>query len=274
MHILEKLERRFGHLAVPNVALALIGSQLLVYVLIITGQVGFNALALAPQAILSEGEWWRVFSFIIAPPWVAQSAFGAVFLAFFWYVFWLMSSALESAWGVFRFNLYLLLGIVFTLLGAFAGHLIAASPPIVVQPGFLYLSVFLAFATLHPEFEFYLFLVLPVKVKWLAYIVTGITAFSVLAAPSMGYRLAILAQVFNYLLFFGRELRQIGKARQRRARYEAQKEAEADQPFHTCSRCGATDKTHPDRGFRYRNENGELVAICDVCREDNSKAEG
>ena len=66
----------------------------------------------------------------------------------------MMSSALEAAWSVFRLNVFLLAGILFTIVGAMLGQLVSPSSTIVVSPIFLYLSVLFSFATLHPNVQF------------------------------------------------------------------------------------------------------------------------
>jgi hypothetical protein len=98
MTFLDRLEKRFGHLAVPNVVLVLIVAQVFMYGMILIGRVDYASLLLMPTKVLN-GEWWRLLSFVIAPPGVPVSPFGVIFLAFFWYLFWMMSGALESAWG-------------------------------------------------------------------------------------------------------------------------------------------------------------------------------
>lgn len=263
---LDHLERKYGRFAVPNVILTLVVAQLIVYALILTGRVAFGALPLIPKAVLANGEWWRLFSFVISPPWVADSAFSALFLAFFWYILWMMSQALESAWGVFRFNVYLLLGIAFSLLTAFAGQWLSPEAVVFVTPRFLYLSVFLAFATVNPDFEFLLFFVLPVKVKWLAWLAGALILLTLLSAPSLGQKLAVLGPVLNYGLFFGKELAQGVRARKRHRAFAEAREAEAGAPFHECGVCGATDQTHPEREFRYKTADGGAVCVCEACR--------
>lgn len=268
MKRLDRLEKRFGHLAVPNVVLTLIIAQLVIYAFILIGRIQLESLLLVPKAVLA-GEWWRLFSFLIAPPFVAGGALQALFLAFFWYIFWMMSSALESAWSVFRFNVYLLCGIAFSIIGAFLGQLISPEATLFVSPQFLYLSVFFAFATLHPNIEFLLFFILPVKVKWLAWLLGGLTAAGILFAPTMGERIALLATVLNYGLFFKDALAQSMQARQRRAKFEAERKETAAATRHLCSVCGATEVSDPDRDFRYKMADGDAICICDACRNES-----
>ena len=85
-----------------------------------------------------------------------------LFAFFFWYLFYLMGTVLESTWGAFRYNVYLLVGWAATVAVAFL------QPNAPASISFLQASVFLAFAYLYPDFQILLFFILPVKVKWLA----------------------------------------------------------------------------------------------------------
>lgn len=269
MKFLDSLEKRFSHLAVSNVVMVFIVAQLFIYAAIITGRLDLGSIVLAPKAVVS-GEWWRLLSFLIAPPYVAQTLFQALFLAFFWYILWFTSQSLEAAWGVFRFNLYLLAAIFFAVAGAFVGQVISPSGMVFVSTTFLYYCVFFAFATLHPNIQFLMFFVIPMKVKWLAWIIFGGGVLYFLALPSMGQRIAFAAPFLCYVLFFKEALSQSLEAKKRRAKFEAERRDAAGAALHTCSKCGASDKTHPDREFRYKTVNGDLVCVCEACRESNS----
>jgi hypothetical protein len=269
MKLLDSLEKRFGHLAVPNVVMVLVVAQLFIYAAIIVGGLDLRSIELSPGAVLG-GEWWRLFSFLIAPPYPAGTLFQALFLAFFWYILWFMSQSLEAAWGVFRFNLYLLTTILFAVAGAFIGQLISPSSTIFVSTTFLYYSVFFAFATLHPHIQFLMFFIIPMKVKWLAWIIFGFGALYFLGLPSMGHRIAFVAPFLCYVLFFKDALAQSMEARKRRAKFEAERQEAAGAALHTCSNCGASDKTHPDREFRYKTVDADAVCICEECREGHS----
>jgi len=265
MKILDSLEKRFGHLAVPNVILVLIVAQLFIYAAIMVGRLDVQSIELIPKAVFA-GEWWRLFSFMIVPPDIATGALSALFLAFFWYILFFMSQALEAAWGVFRFNLYLLAAVFFAIVGAFVGQLISPASVIVVSTTFLYWCVFFAFATLQPNVQFLMFFIIPVKVKWIAWLVFGVGSLAFLGLPSMGYRIAFAAPFLCYVLFSKDAMAQAVKAKKRRSEYKAERNLSADDAMHTCSECGATDKSHPEKDFRYKTVDNDVICFCGECR--------
>ena len=266
MNTLDKLEKRFGGWAVPNVMLYLITAQVLVYALVFGGVLSFSTMPLVPAAVIHDHQYWRLITFMIAPPSMA-SGFGLLFLALFWYILWMIGGAVEAVWGSFRFNVYLLLGIILTIVGAFTGQVIAPGSLVVIFPDFLYLSIFFAFAVLNPNFEFYILFVLPVKVKWLAMLSAVWLGIQFLGAPNWGMRLATLAPVLNFLLFFRDAFVHSVRAGRRRQQFQAKAREVAAEALHTCILCGATEKSHPERDFRYRMVEGEHVAVCSECRE-------
>lgn len=265
MKFLDSLEKRFGHLAVPNAILVLIVAQLFIYAAIIIGRLDIVSIVLFPKAVM-EGEWWRLLSFMIVPPDIATGAFSALFLAFFWYILFFMSQALEAAWGVFRFNLYLLAAILFAIIGAFVGQVVSPSSIIFASTTFLYYCIFFAFATQHPQIQFLMFFIIPVKVKWLAWLIFGVGVLGFLSLPTMGEKIAFAAPYFCYVLFFKDALTQSVQAKKRRAEFDAKRQARADEAMHICTSCGATERSHPERDFRYKAVDREALCLCNNCR--------
>jgi len=252
MALLDKLERRFGRYAVPNIALYIIIGQVFVLLTSMIGRVNLSWLVLVPQLVL-QGEWWRVFTFILVPP--PPGFFGYLHVAFVFYIFYLMSSALEEVWGAFRFNLFLLLGWVLTVGISFL------IPLSVVSNGFLGGSVFLAFAFLNPNFELLLFFILPVKMKWLALLTWVFYAFSFIRGPG-STRLMIVASVGNFLIFFAPDMLRGAKQRKRQVARKIEQRAEQDEPRHRCVVCGMTDRTNPEMDFRYCSKCANSECYC------------
>src|SRR5512138_3768952 len=101
MKLLDRLERKCGRYAIPNLTVYLIAGQSLFYVLNLTGKIGPGLTYLSGEALL-EGEWWRLATFPFDPPRLSP-----LFVLFAWYFFYLMGSALEAQWGEFRYNVFL-----------------------------------------------------------------------------------------------------------------------------------------------------------------------
>lgn len=266
MKFLDRLEKYLGFLAVPNVIATLIVAQLFIYGAMLTGRVELEGLLLVPKAVFG-GEWWRLTSFMIAPPYVPMSLFQGLFLAFFWYVLWMMSNTLEEEWGTLRLNVYLLTCVLLAVVGAFVGQIISPEGTIFVAPRFLYFCVFFAFATLNPNIQFLVMFIIPMKVKWMAWIILAFGVITFLVMPSTGHRLAFAAPFLGYVLFFRDSFKQTMVNRQRRAQFESDRCQAADGALHTCKQCGASDQSDPERDFRYKSVKNDMICICNVCRE-------
>lgn len=247
MRLLDKLERKFGRFAVPNLTFGIIICQAAVFLLSMSDRDVAEKLMLVPQLVL-QGEVWRLFTFLCIPPSYNGQFFGILFAIIFWWLFYMMGTALEMIWGTFRYNVYLLIGFAANVGVAF---IFPAQPASNV---FLELSVFLAFAYLNPDYELLVFFILPVKVKWLALLTWVVLGVALVRGPWM-VRVLTLASVANFIVFFGKDLYQRLHSRQRRARWEARqperKKKAGREPFHRCEVCGVTDISNPDMTFRY-----------------------
>jgi hypothetical protein len=243
MSFIDRLERLFGRFAISNISLYFVIGQVFVLLSAMLGRLRIESLILMPAWVM-DGEWWRLFTFLFIPP-AFGGTFGLIFVAFAWYLFYLMGSALEGNWGTFRYNLFLFIGYALTVAVAFifpnspATHLFLAG------------SVFLAFAYLHPDFELALFFILPVKVKWLALFTWLLYGWRFLQG-NWSVRLEILAAISNFLLFFGRDILLNMRHRKRTVARRAEKLARTEpEARHVCYVCGKTDVTHPQLDFRY-----------------------
>lgn len=262
MDLFQKAERHLGRYAIPNLSFWIMIGQVLVYGLALFTNFPTDALYLEPALVL-QGEVWRLFTFIFDPP-----AAHPVFLAFVWYFFYMMGSALEQTWGDFRYNCFIALGLCATAAVAFI------FPYATATNAFLMSSVFLAFAFLNPNFEILLFFIIPIRIKWLAlftWVLYGIT----IVLGTLPSKLSVLAATFNFFVFFGRDLVLSLKGQQRRRRFEAQRKGEAEEAFHRCTICGATDRSHPERSFAYKNGIGfceEHYDLMDSSEEEQEAA--
>ena len=78
--------------------------------------------------------------------------------------------------------------------------------------GMLIVSLFFAFARFYPEEVIYILFILPMKIKWMAWIMGAFLLLG-FVVNGMSYRMALVAAFANYLIFFGPEI--IHEARHR-----------------------------------------------------------
>lgn len=186
---MDRLERRLGDWALPDPALFLVGMNAAVWALSLV-KPGFPlALELDPARVLS-GEVWRLATFLFIPP-----LMGPLWMIFWLLLFYAYAQALENEWGEFRFCLYYGIGAAAT---AAASVLLGAGLSNVP----LNLSLFLAFADLYPDVELLLFFVIPVKVRWLAWLAWAGVLLQLLFGGWYA-RLALGAGLLNFAVFFG-----------------------------------------------------------------------
>ncbi len=139
---------------------------------------------------------------------------------------------------------------------------------------YLNMSLFLAFATIAGEMEVLLFFIIPIKVKWLAYvdmvyfaltiigglfqsvlpinILYGLFRIGIMATPV--YAVAALVSLLNFIVFYGmtRNYRTVSpKEIKRKAEYKHKIQAAGKGTKHKCAVCGRTEKDGEDLVFRY-----------------------
>lgn len=263
MDWLSKLERRFGKYAIPNLMYYIIIMYAGGFILqLINPSFYYQYLSLDASAIL-HGQIWRIITFMIQPP-----STSVIFIIFALYLYYMIGTQLERAWGAFRFNVYFFAGILFHVLAAILVYLITGiSLPI--DTWYLNMSLFFAFAALYPNVQFLLFFVIPVKVKWLALLDGAYFLYTVILAflPSYGggifgiiYKanaVAAVVSILNFIIFFlgSRNMKPYSPKQVKRKR-EFQKKIRpvntyANGAKHRCAVCGRTELDNPNLEFRY-----------------------
>ena len=190
MNWITKLERKYGRLCIPNLINILIGGQILVYAieLFVNQYISFY-LDLDRSGLLA-GQIWRVLTFVLVP----FSGGGPLSVILGIYFTWFIGSALEQEWGDFRFNLYVLLGMV--------GAVLACLLTGYADTYCLSLSLLLAFAMLYPEMQVLLFFVVPIKVKYFGWFSAALWVFGFLGMGPAG-KLNYLLCMLGFAAFFG-----------------------------------------------------------------------
>jgi membrane associated rhomboid family serine protease len=135
----------------------------------------FSRLFSFDRASFLSGQFWRVLTYQFS--WSGQGwAFipKYVFLFFTLFILYLMGAALEEEWGSANFIAFFLVSTIATagLAGWIGVGLLGAY--------FVSYTLLFVYAAVFPEQTFFLFAVLPIRVRWLAYIVAGILVYGVM----------------------------------------------------------------------------------------------
>ena len=246
MKFFQKMERKFGRYAIHN----------LMYYIIVLYLVGLGIAWLMPgfyvaylsldPAMILRGQIWRIFTFIIYPP--TTDPFFAIFVFLLYYS---LGRSLERVWGAFRFNVYILMGIVFHVAAALILYLVFGSR-VLLTTTYLNASVFFAYAASFPNDTFFIYFVLPVKAKWLAAF-EGFFYVLMFFTGGMGTRVEILMSLANFLIFFfmTRNYQRVNPREIKRRRDFQVQMRPVSRARHRCAVCGRTDEDSPGMEFRY-----------------------
>lgn len=244
MSFFSKMERKFGRFAIHN----LMNYIVVLYVLGMLVQfqspmLYWQYLSLDASAIL-HGQIWRIITFMIWPP--STNLFINVLLI---YLYYSLGTTLERVWGAFRFNVYFFMGVLGHVLAALLGYMLL-DLYLPLTTANLNMSLFFAFAVTFPETYFYIYLVLPVKAKWLALFYGVITVYTFFAGepymPIAATRCEIVLSFANFIIFFmmSRNYTHISPREIKRKReFKSQvKILPAGNSHHKCAVCGRTEK--------------------------------
>ncbi len=265
---LNKLERKFGKYAIPNLMYYIIILYIVGFVLSLFSDGAYlNYLVLDAEAIM-RGEVWRILTFIVMPP-----DSNPIFLLFALFLYYMIGTELERVWGSFRFNLFFFSGMLWHVIAALLAYFIFPEVKLVMGTAYLNLSLFFAFAAVYPNQQLYLFGIFPIKMKYLAWIDGAYFGYAILQAflPEYGghaiygpiYQaraLAAFVSILNFFLFFlatrknpinTRKAKQRSKAYHKAVNEATQERTTANGARHRCAVCGRTELDDPNLEFRY-----------------------
>lgn len=249
--VLKLLDRIVRPISIANLPMGLVVSQAIVLVACISNPFLPARLMLNWQLVL-QGEPWRLFTFMFVGP-VAPS----IFAIFYFFLLHLMGRYLELAWGTVRFCTFVYLGL---FLQAIAAYFMPGGG--FVSGTYIYATIFLAFATLNPNFILQVMFILPVKVKYLAWL-QGFGYAYAFATGDASTKVMVAASVGNYLLFFGESLYRRGTNFQRRRAWQAKVVDDSQKPRHVCVVCGIDSNTNRNIDFRYCSKCAGTPAYCE-----------
>ena len=276
--LLNNLERKIGKYAIRNLSLYIIIAYAIGYVLAIIDRM--DIFSLNPYYILNRFQIWRLITWILVPPTDIESMRGMdfIFTIIMLYFYYQIGKALERTWGAFRYNVYIFSGIIFTVIGAIVLYFISTANAggdetllmaagTMISQGFstyyINLSIFLAFAATYPNIQILLFFVIPVRMKWMAYVYVAINVYQFIFSGTAG-RIAIVMSLLNFIVFFfaTRNYKKVSfKDMYRRREYRSSvasgrtaagpSGASGSITKHKCAICGRTEKDGDDLEFRF-----------------------
>lgn len=285
---------------IPNLMLWICISNAIVFVLNYFFSLPIVDLLIFSSEKIMQGQIWRLFSFIFTFAAMSGSLFGSLIGAIFTILFYnWVGKLLEQVMGRLRFNLFYLYGILLMDLYLMLIYWIF-DVPTVADAHYLNLSMFLATATFIPEDKVFIYFVIPVKMKWLAWLDLGICLYQTIKfyvdyGALLGYLPTMLCigiclyalqpwvSILNYVLFFGKSVKHLfpgvratyqTRKRQHEFRQAKQPEPTPDwaknyrsasgaRPYrHKCTVCGRTDTDCPDLEFRYCSRCNGYFCYC------------
>lgn len=275
MKWLDRLERKYHKYAIPNLIQYIVGGMAIVFVFNVMNPGILSSLYFEPNLVL-QGQVWRLLTFLFIPRTTS----------FFWIIFSLLFTffvgrTLEQYWGTFKFNVYYLIGALGTIVvGILLG--LVSSGPVYLYNDYLNMSLFLALCMMIPEYEIRIYMILPVKLKYLGYVYGGFLGLQLLVSLVTGTWstvLEIVISMANFLIFFGPGLLNKRKQNYRRQQFKqanrqphktrtrtkkpGTKEGQVIQvAFHCCEVCGKTEVDDPNLEFRYCSKCGGRHEYC------------
>ena len=256
MKFLNKLERKFGRYAIRNLSAYIIALYAAGYLIELFFPEILGWLTLEPYYIL-HGQVWRILTWLIIPP--DSFGFFTIIMLFFYYS---LGNTLEQTWGRFRYNVYILGGLLATLIGAFVLYgilyLVYGGPVsfgAMFSTYYVNMSIFLAFAVSYPDMQVLLYFLIPIKIKWMGILYGIFILYSFWQNDWVG-RVVILVSLLNFIVYFlaTRNVRRVSPKeikRKQAFRREVHSAAKSGQPRHRCAVCGRTELDDDRLEFRY-----------------------
>ena len=276
---LYKWERKYGKYAISNLTVYLLVGWAIGYAVEIINADFLEYLTLDPYAIL-HGQIWRLFTWLIMPP----SNINFIFLIFMFLLYYSLGTALEQYWGKFFYNVYIFSGMLFTMICAFIAYFVLLFPKMrlddpeignllsqyagmivgsMFSTYYILSTIFFAYAALAPNQQLYLYMILPVKIKWIAWLDAAQILYHFiivgrLEGPQvLAYRICIIMSLLNFIIYFlaTRKLYRFNPkhVKQKVKFNQSMRQAQpaAGQPIHKCTVCGRTELDDENLTFRY-----------------------
>ena len=260
---------RHANQGIPNLMLIIcIGTLVMYLFMLIDRSNTLYRFLCFNRSLILQGQIWRLITYIFIP----NSSGIWLFLLLFCY--YSIGRMLEGCMGTLRFTMFYFCGVLLMDLGALLLGTTASTY-------YLHLSLFLALATMFPDNRVLLFYIIPIKMKYLAWVYLALAVYDTVQLD-----FSALIALLNWVIFFSANIRNVlpgadrvgaktmsnpfkkranqnrpnpnwASAYQKRSNSSASTSGSArkivDQPayHHKCTICGKTDVSDPALEFRY-----------------------
>ena len=235
---------------IPHLINYIIFGNVIVYVLDMFSSGMASALRFYP-ALIMEGQVWRLLTFIFVPTSGGFILWFALTTLFYYYI----GNALENQWGSTRFTVFYGVGVLLNIFTGMVTYWISGA--------------FLETASMY-------YVILPLKVKWLAWVDAALFAFDIghyFMNGNWVQGMVPIVAILNYFIFFWDDLMAILRRGSSRAAHrvdpqtinfkKAQKEVQNRKGYlHKCAVCGITDADDPNMEFRYCSKCNGYYCYC------------
>ena len=270
MNWMYKLEQKYGRYAIFDLHKYFVIAYLIGVVLnYVSNGVFSEFCAFDAGAIFFQGQVWRLVTWVLCV-YHDSGILGLIFVL----CLMSMGQSLQHVVGAFRMNVYLIGGVLISIVGAtlvyFGSWLILGfAIPVVLSLYYILLSMFMALAVCIPEGIVNIYGILPIKMKWMFAVYLLELLYELYRAYTAGETMApgwgvimmlilgaqiIFALLNLFLFFFFAKIRLNRSQRKRQREFQSKmREAtfQASGPRHKCAICGRTEEDSPDLVFRF-----------------------
>ncbi len=266
MNLMQKLEKKWGRYAIPELHKYLVFAYFLGYLANIISPIMMDYMEFDMGLIL-QGQVWRLVT------WIFSCNSTGIMTLLFLFCLLSMGKSLEYVVGTFRMNVLLIGGMILNLV---VGVLLYLIPLLFIGVGipthlsnyYTLISMYMALAICMPEAQVHLYFLIPIKMKWMlavyllsmglelwtyySYFGGGISG--VIAVLVNGTQ--IICALINMFFFYQMSKNRLNrKQRQRQKHFQSQMASQprpgANITRHKCVICGRTEKDDPNLTFRY-----------------------
>lgn len=253
-HFVNNAKRSLRRMMGGSIIDIVCGLQILGVVTYLLSPELFGYLILNP-ALVVRGQIWRIVTFLAYPPAVTggDAISFVIFNAIGIYCVRLFGLLVEQVWGRFKFNCYIISGVLLHAALSVLIYLITGMP-LPLFPNYLVYSFFFVFALMFPDMQVLFMMLIPLKSSWIA-VFEGVMYIYSFVRGSLIDRIEILLSIALMGIFFGwLTFGKKGPVYQKKRSREFQKKTEKIRVVkntHRCAVCGRTSEDSPGMEFRY-----------------------